>query len=593
MQNFIIRLLICSLTMSALALLYMAVTPLLAKRYSVIGGYYAWLVIVLGLIIPFRPHFTNAFVKVNIPGNTPLPITRSGSVTSPAPVHIDQALPSAMPDISVWQAAMAVWLAGMIIFLAYHIMKHYRFLKLTARWSENITDQETLTLFQNLKAEMGVPQNIGLQFCDSIGSPMMTGFVNSRILLPAAEFAKDELYFILKHELVHYKQKDLWYKGLVLLATAVHWFNPVVYLMSKAINIQCELSCDEKVVRGTNTAARQFYSETIIGVVRYQSKLKTALSTNFYGGIKGMKKRIFSIMDMNRKKAGIGVLCSVLFLTLGTGVVFAANEEIENISETSASNTEVTPWISASFLPDPGIYSAYSSFGITISDDGTQLLYQGQPVRLFVDEKAATNTFYINSSGDVNLSAVRNDAGEITGIESITEQKAQEYYNTFFAEELNSADTQNSFSVQNSSSVQENVSVQNSENVQDNAFVQNSDPVQDSVFEENSDPVQDSVFEENSDNVKDTVQVGENKYDQYKSFGITYSPADEVLSFGGQRVKLFVDQDADGWMETLWTDDAGTVNLEVTRNGSNQITGIKSISDEKAQKYLSPTVKYE
>ena len=34
MPGFMITLLICSITMSALALLYMALTPFLAKRYS-------------------------------------------------------------------------------------------------------------------------------------------------------------------------------------------------------------------------------------------------------------------------------------------------------------------------------------------------------------------------------------------------------------------------------------------------------------------------------------------------------------------------------------------------------------------------------
>ena len=51
MQNFIITLLTCSVTMSALALLYMAITPLLAKRYSEKSRYYAWLIIVVGLIV--------------------------------------------------------------------------------------------------------------------------------------------------------------------------------------------------------------------------------------------------------------------------------------------------------------------------------------------------------------------------------------------------------------------------------------------------------------------------------------------------------------------------------------------------------------
>ena len=58
---------------------------------------------------------------------------------------------------------------------------------------------------------------------------MMTGFVKPRILLPDADFTTDELRLILKHELVHYKRRDLWYKGLVLAANAIHWFNPAVY----------------------------------------------------------------------------------------------------------------------------------------------------------------------------------------------------------------------------------------------------------------------------------------------------------------------------------------------------------------------------
>ena len=71
MQGFLITLAACSVTMSALALFYMAVTPLLAKRYSITGRYYAWLVIVLGVIIPFRPRSGNAVVKVHVPVNKP------------------------------------------------------------------------------------------------------------------------------------------------------------------------------------------------------------------------------------------------------------------------------------------------------------------------------------------------------------------------------------------------------------------------------------------------------------------------------------------------------------------------------------------
>ena len=124
MQNFIITLLICSITMSALALLYMAATPLLAKRYSVSGRYYAWLIFVIGLIIPFRPRLGNPIVRVDLPGNTALPVLRLGNA-APVMVPSNDALPSAVPNIQWWQIVAGVWLAGMFLFLAYHLVKHY------------------------------------------------------------------------------------------------------------------------------------------------------------------------------------------------------------------------------------------------------------------------------------------------------------------------------------------------------------------------------------------------------------------------------------------------------------------------------------
>lgn len=35
---------------------------------------------------------------------------------------------------------------------------------------------------------------------------------------------------------------------LSMLATAVHWFNPVVWLMQREAAVDMELACDERVV---------------------------------------------------------------------------------------------------------------------------------------------------------------------------------------------------------------------------------------------------------------------------------------------------------------------------------------------------------
>ncbi|MCL1941636.1 MAG: M56 family metallopeptidase [Synergistaceae bacterium] len=352
MHSFIVTLLICSFTMSALALVYMVATPLLAKRYSVKWCYYTWLVVLIGLIIPFRPQWSSPIIRVDVPFEMSAPVIRIGdqiitgqienSYPVLAPLAAEKialagenaalatenaalatgnvAVPSVLQSVSWWKIAAAVWLAGLIVFLAYHVMKYYSFAKMARRWSEKITDSETLALLRKLKAEMGISKEIGLYQYPCIGTPMMIGFADPIILLPEHGFSQSELRFILKHELVHYKRKDLYYKCLVLAATAIHWFNPIIYMIAQAIDVQCELSCDAETVRSADSGTRRHYTETIIGCVKYKSNLKTALSTNFNRGPNGIRKRIFSIMDAGNKKAGVAIFCAALVVTLGTGL---------------------------------------------------------------------------------------------------------------------------------------------------------------------------------------------------------------------------------------------------------------------------------
>ena len=217
------------------------------------------------------------------------------------------------------------------------------------RWNECVTDERILAIFQDLKDEMGISTRISLYQNSDMSSPVMYGFVKPRIILPTVTPAEDELRFILKHELVHYKRKDLCFKFLVLVATAIHWFNPIAHLVAKVIRTQCEVSCDAEVIRDTDSVTRLQYSEALIGVVKYHSKLNPALSTNFYGGKKGMKKRITSIMDTSKKRVGGLVVALALVATLGTGFAFATNALAATSPTPPASGAEL---IAATGIPE-------------------------------------------------------------------------------------------------------------------------------------------------------------------------------------------------------------------------------------------------
>ena len=335
MKDFIIMLSTSSALFSVIILLYIAITPILSKRYSAKSLYYSWLIIVIGLIVPYWPKINVPAVNIKVKAPAEAILTKTfltvpavtadtvTQVSNYAPIK-NTNLPSDLTNIQWWQFIAIIWVTGVIVFLFIHCLKHYRLVKMADRWSEDIKNEQALALMESIKEDLGISGHISLHLCPNIGSPMIIGVFKPRILLPVAAISQGELRFILKHELIHYKRKDLWYKYLLLFVTALYWFNPVIYLMVKAVNLQCELSCDAEVVRNSNKYTRYQYCETIAGLLENQSKIKTALSTNFYGGKNSMKNRLLSIMDTRKKRVGLFIICATLIITAGVGIVCAA-----------------------------------------------------------------------------------------------------------------------------------------------------------------------------------------------------------------------------------------------------------------------------
>ncbi len=143
--------------------------------------------------------------------------------------------------------------------------------------------------------------------------------------LPKERYSPEELFFILKHELVHLKRGDVYFKLLFVTASAVHWLNPFIWIMQKEAAVDMGLSCDERVTQGANYAARKAYTETLLSMLHKRCDRRTILSTQFYGGTKIMKKRFKNILRKNRKKNGIFILILAVALTMGFGALMGCS----------------------------------------------------------------------------------------------------------------------------------------------------------------------------------------------------------------------------------------------------------------------------
>lgn len=316
----------------------------LDRRYSAKWRYWAWLVMAaLLLLAPLGSLLPRGTAAVEIP--VPSAQVTVGAVTGvrargyfptekpEAPLVYDREIRlSDLPTgeelreayrgrgVSVDTAAVlpALWLAGVVGFALYHVVGTVWFSRRVRRWSRPASGEMVRRCGQ-VAAELGVKRPPLLTVSSAVDSPLVLGLLRPWLVLPEGEIPPAELDFVLRHELTHCRRRDLWYSLLLLAANAVHWFDPLVYLLRREALADMELTCDDAVVAGCGVEERRAYSETLLAAVHRQRGLgRSALSTQFYGGARRMKDRFRNILAGRGRKWGGVALALVLTATLAT-----------------------------------------------------------------------------------------------------------------------------------------------------------------------------------------------------------------------------------------------------------------------------------
>ena len=157
----------------------------------------------------------------------------------------------------------------------------------------------------------------------AVDTPLLAGVFRPVIVLPDTALSPEDLRHIFSHELTHCRRNDLAYKWLAVLACALHWFNPAVYLMLRSINRLCELSCDQCVIAGYDAAERRQYMQTILRMLSASVGCRRTVTTAMSAGGRMIEKRLRLIQRNRQIRRGAkyaGAVLTVL-LTVGTGIL--------------------------------------------------------------------------------------------------------------------------------------------------------------------------------------------------------------------------------------------------------------------------------
>jgi beta-lactamase regulating signal transducer with metallopeptidase domain len=276
-----------SIAASVLALIVLVIQFALRSRLSPAWRFALWLPVLLRLLLPYVPESPvslfnlprwahtqpdsltpNAVMLDSPPDVLPAPAIEKPvalQALTPAP-----AVPAPTSTLSTVQLLAILWGAGASILLTRLALGSLWF---HFRLSRNRLPRkpELAQLLARLRAEENLRSNPDVVETPLVHSPCLFGLFRPRLLLPTnlhSQLSRAELSHVILHELAHLKRRDLLTNFISSLALSIHWFNPVVWFVSRRMRLERELACDQFVLQSRSATDARAYGQTLLKLLQ-------------------------------------------------------------------------------------------------------------------------------------------------------------------------------------------------------------------------------------------------------------------------------------------------------------------------------------
>ena len=149
--------------------------------------------------------------------------------------------------------------------------------------------------------------------------------------------------FTICHEACHFKHGDHIWVLIRYLVLFINWYNPIIWTAFVLSGRDCELACDEEVMKKYGADSSKDYARTLLGLLQQQSGMAIgfSISTGMRSGYEMMRKRILNIKnpaDHSRKALALSLAAILLF----TSCSFV------NTSKNARKVSADSPWFNSS-----------------------------------------------------------------------------------------------------------------------------------------------------------------------------------------------------------------------------------------------------
>ena len=320
-------LLITSLAGSALAVVISLLRPVTKKLFGYSWHYYIWLCVLFVMLMPVRFN-VNPMPAPNIATQTIQTQQEAVSAQPETTENVVQTAPAQKPQLLqkatvIWDRIIYnrmnilayVWLIGAIALMLLNVVRYVRLNIKIRKNGEVISCPETREY---------TDRRINVRIWENVASPFITGIFRPTLILPKTELSEEQLHNILRHEMTHFKRHDILYKWFAEFVKCIHWFNPVVWYVSKQIAAECEISCDMSVTKNMSGSEEMSYVSTILSMLPTGKSKQLPLTTQMASSKKFLKRRFIMIKNKKTTSRFMSVLSAVIAVIMLSTTVFAS-----------------------------------------------------------------------------------------------------------------------------------------------------------------------------------------------------------------------------------------------------------------------------
>lgn len=212
-------------------------------------------------------------------------------------------------------AAMIVWLVGACFLIGKRLTEYVRRVRRVAFYAEKKMTDRHRAVITDLKAQFGVKRRVAL-YWEQDGGHTMTFGIFKPVIICNKEPGSREAELMIRHEMVHIKRIDVFWKVLLQFAIFIHWWNPILWKLSRDFEYVCECSCDETAMAGRSREEVKAYLRLLVEEATERKDTKRGLlrwQAGFGDNAQKIKERVDNLM-MGKKwnRLAAGALVAVL-----------------------------------------------------------------------------------------------------------------------------------------------------------------------------------------------------------------------------------------------------------------------------------------